>query len=82
MNEGRIYYLTPVSNKEGKEKRAMFAILDYVIGKYADTGLILDFEGSQIPGVARFFAGFGAKPITYFHLKENRLPFPINLLKK
>lgn len=80
--EGRIYYLIPVSSEKGKAERAMFAILDHVIHKYADTGLILDFEGSEIPGIARFFAGFGAKPINYFNLKLNRLPFPYKLFKR
>lgn len=79
---GRIYYLVPVSSEKGKSHRAMFAILDYVIGKNADTGMVLDFEGSGIKGIARFFEGFGAKPVNYFSLKENRLPFFLRLLKK
>ncbi|MCF8380189.1 MAG: hypothetical protein K9H49_11465 [Bacteroidales bacterium] len=80
--EGRLYYLIPVSNVKGKDERAMFSILDYVIGKYADTDLVLDFEGSGIQGIARFFAGFGAKPVKYFNLKLNRLPFPFKLFRK
>ena len=60
----------------------MFAILDHGIGKYADTGLILDFEGSEIKGIARFFAGFGASPVYYNTLKINRLPFPYSLFKR
>ncbi|MCK4921339.1 MAG: hypothetical protein KAS71_09855 [Bacteroidales bacterium] len=79
---GRLYYLIPVSSEVGKSERAMFAILDHVIDKYADTGLILDFEGSGIPGIARFFAGFGAKPINYFNFKLNRLAFPFKLFKR
>lgn len=82
LYEDRLYYLVPVSNEKGKEERAMFAILDYVIGKYADSDVILDFEGSTITGIARFFAGFGAKPKKYFKLKVNRLPFIIKLFKK
>lgn len=79
---GRIYYLVPVSNNTGKKQRAMFAIIDYVIGKYADTGLIFDFEGSGIKGIARFFAGFGAKPVNYYVLKINKLPFFLRPFKR
>lgn len=79
---GRIYYLIPVSNEKGRNHRAMFAILDYVIGKYADTGLVLDFEGSGIRGIARFFAGFGAKPTNYYMMVSNRLPWFLKLLKR
>lgn len=78
----RIYYLVPVSNDHGKKIRAMFGILDDIIGKYADTGLILDFEGSIIKGIARFFAGFGADKKSYYNIHKNRLPFPLNILKK
>ena len=41
-----------------------------------------DFEGSMIPGVARFYAGFGANPETYFQLKFNRLPLPLRWIKR
>lgn len=82
MCMGRIYYLVPASNPDGKRIRAMFAILDHIIGKYADTGLVLDFEGSSIEGIARFFAGFGAEEIPYLNIHINKLPFPLNYFKK
>lgn len=78
----RIYYLIPVSNKTGKEKRAMFAIIDYYIHKYSEKDLVLDFEGSNIPGIARFFEGFGAVPKSYPSIKINRLPWWIRCIKK
>ncbi len=78
----RIYYLIPVSSETGKKSRAMFAIIDFIIGKYANTGLILDFEGSLISGIARFFAGFGARKNEYYTLNINRLPRLLRLVKK
>jgi len=36
-----------------------------VIQKYAGQGYTLDFEGSEIPGVATFFRKFGAKNSPY-----------------
>jgi hypothetical protein len=82
IDKSRIYYLIPVSNHEGKELRAMFAIIDFVIGSYSGSGKVLDFEGSDIAGIARFFEGFGAKPVYYYKLKINRLPFLLRIFKK
>ena len=80
--KGRIYYIIPVSTSTGKEKRAMFAILDYIIGKYAGSNTILDFEGSNIEGVARFYKGFGASPISYSRIRIVRLPIIFKFLLK
>lgn len=56
----RLFYLVSYSFAEGKEFSAMFMMVDSVIRKYAGSSMVLDFEGSVIPGIARFFAGFGA----------------------
>lgn len=78
----RIYYLIPASNDLGKKRRAMFAIVDHCIQTYSEKDFILDFEGSNISGIARFFNGFGARTLTYPSIKINRLPFCLHLLKK
>lgn len=75
-------YLAASSNQEGIEKSAMFLLVDHFIQKNAENNLTLDFEGSNIQGVARFYAGFGAKPQTYFSVHINRLRWFIRLLKK
>ena len=82
VSNARINYLIPVSDEEGKASRAMFGIVDYLIGLYAGTGMLLDFEGSNIPGIARFFTGFGAREIKYNTLTINRLPLLLRFLKK
>ena len=78
----RITYLNSVSTGEGKVTRAMYAIIDYFIQEYAGSGYLLDFEGSNIDGIARFFSGFGAKPEIYQHIHFNRLPWYLKLVKK
>lgn len=75
-------YLFAASTEEGKEKRAMFLIIDEFIKKYSEKNLILDFEGSNIEGLARFYKGFGATDCEYLTIKQNRLPFPLKLFKK
>jgi hypothetical protein len=43
---------------------------------------MLDFEGSDIATVARFYAGFGAQQENYPVLQLNRLPWLFRWLKK
>ncbi|MGF7140984.1 hypothetical protein [Roseimarinus sediminis] len=78
----RYTYLNAVSSPEGKEKRAMFAIIDRFIHDHAGKSMMLDFEGSQIEGIARFFEGFGARPENYQFIRYNHLPWYIKWLKK
>lgn len=60
----------------------MFLLIDEFIKQYASRNMILDFEGSNIEGVARFYAGFGAKPFNYPALKINKLFYPLRLIKR
>jgi hypothetical protein len=39
----------------------------------------MDFEGSMIPGIARFFEGFGATETKYLRIIKSS--FPLNLKK-
>jgi hypothetical protein len=78
----RVIYLNPASNIEGRKSRAMFFLLDNFISANAGHTIVLDFEGSMVPGVARFYRGFGAKAECYYPLKINRLPIPLRWIKK
>jgi len=78
----RIYYLNAFSTAEGKTMKAAFAIAAQIIRTHASTGKILDFEGSDIPGVDRFYAGFGALREPYLRIGFNRLPGILKRLKQ
>ena len=75
-------FLISASSNEGKELRANFFLTDKYIKKKSEHNLVLDFEGSNIEGIARFYAGFGAKPYSYQMVKFNRLPLLARILKK
>ena len=77
----RAIYLVSASGRTGKEPRSMFRIVDAFIRKYAGSGIILDFEGSNIPSGARFFGGFGAHPEIYQGISFSRLPATLNKLR-
>ena len=78
----RVIYFSAASNKKGKELGAMYFLVDNFIKDNAEREIILDFEGSMVPGVARFYSGFGARTETYFQLKFNRLPLPFRWFKR
>ena len=75
----RAMYLLSVSSEAGKESRAMFGIIDHFIRQHAASPLVLDFEGSQVQSIARFFSGFGADPRIYQSIAFSR--FPVSLFK-
>jgi hypothetical protein len=72
------YYLAPAMNNEGRETRAMFYLIDRYIHLHGGLPATLDFEGSDIETVSRFYKGYGANPHTYTSLRINRLPWPLN----
>lgn len=78
----RVFYLNAFSTEEGRATSAMTAIIDKLIYDQAGSGLLLDFEGSSIPGIAAFMKGFGAQWETYYQLTYNNLPWPLKWLKR
>ena len=78
----RVIYLNPASNTDGRKSSAMFFLINNFISANAGQSMILDFEGSMVPGVARFYRGFGAEPELYFPLKINRLPVLLRWIKR
>ncbi|MBU6325441.1 MAG: GNAT family N-acetyltransferase [Bacteroidetes bacterium] len=66
----------------GADSGGVHGLIDALIQKYAGTAMTLDFEGSEIPSVAYFYAKFGAVPVHYYALRLNRLPFWLRMLKR
>ena len=80
-SNGKVVYLLASSSDEGREHRAMFSLVDHYIQKHSELNLVLDFEGSTIESVARFYGGFGAISCEYNHIVINRLPWFLKLFK-
>lgn len=66
----RIINLVSFSSEEGIEKSAMFLAHDFIFQQHCPTNMIYDFEGSMIPGVAKFFEGFGSELKLYPQYKK------------
>jgi hypothetical protein len=69
-SDNRIIYRTGTSNQKGKDTKAMFFLVESLIKAYQNKAYTLDFEGSELEGVARFYKGFGAQNIPYYYYKK------------
>ena len=66
----------------GKANGAMHFLFDTFIKQKASTSNILDFGGSSVESVARFYKNFGAKDSVYLQLKKNSLPRIVKWISK
>jgi hypothetical protein len=82
FSHNRAYYILVGNHPDGKEAGASHAVIHAFIKDYAGRNIILDFEGSDIPGLALFYKSFGAVEENYAAIKRNRLPFYMRWLKK
>ena len=72
----RLIYLFAAASPQGRRLSAPTLLLSHVIQEHAGTPeLVLDFEGSIIPSIARFFANFGAQPVPYATFTLNFRPW-------
>ncbi|MCP4521578.1 MAG: GNAT family N-acetyltransferase [Cytophagales bacterium] len=82
INSQKITFLFGTSNEDGKKSRAMSLLIDHMIQKYAQRNMILDFEGSNIESIARFYKSFGAKPQNYLTIKDQKVNRLLQLKQK
>ena len=79
---GVLVYLLSATSAAGRAAAGPLRIFDFLIQMHAGTpDLTLDFEGSLLPGVARFFANFGAAPVSYAALTSLRQPWLLRLIQ-
>lgn len=79
---GRAFYILPGNSPDSRGSGASHLLIDHFIRQHAMQLHVLDFEGSDIVSVARFYNGFGAQQENYPALQLNRLPWFLRWLKK
>lgn len=63
---GGLIYLFAAASAAGRQASAPLLLLDDAIGRHAGhPGQVFDFEGGSLPSIGRFFANFGAAPVSY-----------------
>jgi hypothetical protein len=80
-SNGKVIFLFSGLSEKGREAGAMFYLIDHFISANAQKNLVLDFEGSNDPQLARFYRGFGAKECVYLQARFNHLPWYIKWYK-
>lgn len=80
--QNKITFLFSGNSQEGKKNGAMFLLINQLIKENAENNYILDFEGSNHEGLAKFYKSFGAVNIPYTSFRYNNLPLPIRWIKK
>ena len=78
----RAYYILVGNHPDSKMTGVSHFLIDGFIKDHAGKSMVLDFEGSDIPGLASFYGGFGGVNEKYPFLKINRLPFYLKWMKK
>ena len=79
---GRSILLKSAVDEAGREMNAMFHLVDAGAEHACGRSSILDFAGSEHPGTARFYEGFGARSTVYLRLTMNDLPFWLKPFKR
>ncbi|HEX6432423.1 MAG TPA: hypothetical protein VF008_32240 [Niastella sp.] len=82
VHNKRIYSILAGNIPRSNECGAFYFVLDSLIKKYAGTGYLFDFEGSDVPGIAFLFECLGGQLTWYPHLTINHLPPILRWIKK
>lgn len=78
----RSVFLFSATDTLARKNGAMHFLIDRFISENAGKKMILDFEGSNLPGLARFYKGFGSDEYVYLQIQKNRLPKLVRWLKR
>ncbi|MBI4929129.1 MAG: hypothetical protein HY841_00080 [Bacteroidetes bacterium] len=81
IKNNRAIFLFSATNQQAKKTGAMFFLIDKFIREHTNEKIILDFEGSNLPGLARFYKGFGSRETVYLQIRKNNLPKIIKWIK-
>ncbi|MEX1203003.1 MAG: GNAT family N-acetyltransferase [Ferruginibacter sp.] len=81
-DEHRLYNVMSCVTTEGKKTEANYLLFQQLIQEFCQQDLILDFEGSDVKGIASFYQQFGAINEPYPFIGINRLPGWVKLFKR
>ena len=81
IKNNRAIFLFSATDAQAKKSGAMFFLIDKFIQEQAGKNRILAFEGSNLPGLARFYKGFGSDEFVYLQVRKNNLPKLVSWIK-
>ncbi len=77
----RLYNIVSYQSENGKKALANYTLYNSIIIEFASQDLTLDFEGSDLKGVAEFYRKFSDTNESYPFLSYNNLPPILKALK-
>jgi len=80
-DENRIYNLASSIFPNGRTCLANYFLFDSLIREFSNQPLIIDLEGSDLPGVDFFYKKLATENQPYYTIKWNNLPKIIKLIK-
>lgn len=81
QKNNRLYLIQSTTLVKGRKVEANYFLIDRLIREFSGKEMVLDFEGSDIPGIAHFYRNFGGLNQPYFFYRFNRLPLWIKWMK-
>ena len=79
---GGLIYLFAAASEAGRAAHAPLLLLDEAVRRHAgQPGQVLDFEGGNMAAIGRFFANFGARPVSYPALSCSRPTWPFSWMR-
>jgi hypothetical protein len=76
QHAGGVIYLFGAVSPAGRAAKAPMLLLDDALARHAgQPGQVFDFEGGNLPAIGRFFANFGARPVSYPALSFTSYPW-------
>jgi hypothetical protein len=81
VHGNRYIFLKSGVTEHGKKHGAMHLLFDSFLKDHSDKNKVLDFGGSSVESVARFYKSFGAKDCVYLQVNKNKLPRLVNWIK-
>lgn len=81
-DNNRLYNIISCITAEGRRMGINHILYDELIREFSNSNYCLDFEGSDIKGVAEFYSRFPVVNETYPFVKWNKLPWLAKIFKK
>ena len=82
IDHHRLYNMNPFITPQGKKVQAKYFLFDQLIKEFSNSKYLLDFEGSDIAGIADFYNRFVPENQPYQFFKINNLPTIIKFFKR
>lgn len=79
--KGNKTMLMVVNTPKSRERRIGYYVVNEIIKEFSSTHTTLDFAGSSIPSIASFMESFGSTKVPFYRIYQNRLFWPVRLLK-